>query len=547
MGEISEKKGRSPSIRNKLIRTQNTASPANTDKRPPDIPEDAALSPDQITPKRSHTPGHLASKSHDKRNRKGSDVGVRQRSASLSQKEMPSTPSPTPPRPANAAPPLGFGYGTLIGHGKAQLAPAISQALPHIPTALPVAEPERAKQPLNMRSTSAIAPRQANHANTATPAPEAAAASSNLTRTAAAHSNVRQIHPGHIAFPPLPTPRTAPDVAPAPASGMYWSRAPLSGNPRTPIRAHTATLIGSNIYMFGGCDSRTCFNELSVLDTDSFYLSSPHVVGEMPEALRAMTCTAVGKKLVVFGGGDGPAYYNDVYVLDTQNFRWHKPRISGEAAPSKRRAHTACFYKSGIYIFGGGDGVRALNDVWRLDVSDTRNMSWKLISAPTAASSSGDDSPHETKPRARGYHTANMVGSKLIIFGGSDGGECFRDVWIFDVETQAFASVHIPISYPRLSHTATIVGSYLFVIGGHDGVEYSDEVLLLNLVTMNWDRRKVYGERLQPRGYHGSVLSDSRLVVTGGFDGSEVFGDVWVLELAVHAYYSQISHFSIDV
>jgi hypothetical protein len=27
----------------------------------------------------------------------------------------------------------------------------------------------------------------------------------------------------------------------------------------------------------------------------------------------------------------------------------------------------------------------------------------------------------------------------------------------------------------------------------------------------------------------------------------EVFGDVQVLELAVHAYYSQISHFSIDV
>lgn len=279
-----------------------------------------------------------------------------------------------------------------------------------------------------------------------------------------------------------------------------------------------------------------------MIDADAFYFSSPFVCGEIPVPLRAMTCTAVGKKLIVFGGGDGPAYYNDVYVLDTVNFRWSKPKISGDRQPSKRRAHTACLWRNGIYVFGGGDGVRALNDVWRLDVADTNKMSWKLISAPSSGSIED-----KTKPKARGYHTANMVGSKLIIFGGSDGGECFRDVWVFDVETQAFSPVHIPLSYPRLSHTATIVGSYLFVIGGHDGVEYSNEVLLLNLVTMVWDKRKIYGLAPKARGYHGTVLHDSRLIVVGGFDGGEVFGDVQILELAVHAYYSQISHFSIDV
>jgi hypothetical protein len=323
---------------------------------------------------------------------------------------------------------------------------------------------------------------------------------------------------------------------------MYWSRAPVSGASHTSLRAHTTTLIGSNIYIFGGCDARSCFNELYVLDADAFYFSNPFVCGEIPVPLRAMTCTAVGKKLVVFGGGDGPAYYNDIYVLDTVNFRWSKPKIGGDRQPSKRRAHTACLYRNGIYVFGGGDGVRALNDVWRLDVADTNKMSWKLISTPSSGSLED-----KTKPKARGYHTANMVGSKLIIFGGSDGGECFRDVWVFDVETLAFSAVHIPLSYPRLSHTATIVGSYVFVIGGHDGVEYSNEVLLLNLVTMVWDKRKIYGIPPKPRGYHGAVLHDSRLIVVGGFDGGEVFGDVQVLELAVHAYYSQISHFSIDV
>jgi N-acetylneuraminic acid mutarotase len=351
----------------------------------------------------------------------------------------------------------------------------------------------------------------------------------------------------HTAFPALADPKTAPDVPAAPSSGMYWSRAPTSGAPHTALRAHTTTLVGSNVYVFGGCDSRACFNELYVLDADGFYWSTPHVVGDVPVPLRAMTCTAVGKKLVVFGGGDGPAYYNDVYVLDTVNLRWSKPRILGDKVPSKRRAHTACLYKNGIYVFGGGDGVRALNDIWRLDVSDMTKMSWKLISAPSSGDGRSPVTGKDLRPKARGYHTANMVGSKLIIYGGSDGGECFNDVWVYDVETHAWKAVNIPVTYRRLSHTATIVGSYLFVIGGHDGNEYSDDVLLLNLVTMAWDKRRVYGLPPSGRGYHGTVLHDSRLLMIGGFDGGEVFGDVWVLELAVHSYYSQISHFTIEV
>ncbi|KAI6251302.1 hypothetical protein HI914_00015 [Erysiphe necator] len=346
----------------------------------------------------------------------------------------------------------------------------------------------------------------------------------------------------YVPFPAMPEPKLAPKVEPAPPSGMYWSTAPLSGAPHDGIRAHTSTLVGSNIYIFGGCDSRCCFNDLTVLDADAFYFSRPFVCGDGPTPLRAMTCTAVGKKLVIFGGGDGPAYYNDVYVLDTVNFRWSKPKLGGDRNPSKRRAHTACLWRSGIYIFGGGDGSQALNDIWRLDVADINTMSWKLISPPCSGLAID-----KSKPKARGYHTANMVGSKLIIYGGSDGGECFQDVWIFDVETHVFTQVITPISYPRLSHTSTIVGSYLFVIGGHDGVDYSNDVLLLNLVTMLWDKRRIYGQPPQPRGYHSSVLHDSRLIVIGGFDGREVFSDVKVLELAVHAYYSQISHFRIDV
>lgn len=525
----------------------SSSSESEDDDEDEDEDDEVARLPERPPIPRSHTPGHLASKSQDRR-RKPSELSIRQRSQSASQvgsQGQPVKPFAPPPSSTPRPPPPSLTPKTRVGSENHDPRGGAESASTN-------ADNRDARRPGALRSTSAIASKpsiisSASRNLSGAVRTNTAAASSSTSTSSAAKSAAHQslLQQKHVPFPPLTDPKTAPNVAPAPASGMYWSRAPVSGAPHTSLRAHTTTLVGNNIYVFGGCDSRACFNELYVFDADAFYWSRPHVVGDIPVPLRAMTCTAVNKKLVVFGGGDGPAYYNDVYVLDTTNFRWSRPRIVGDRVPSKRRAHTACLYKNGIYVFGGGDGVRALNDIWRLDVSDVTKMSWRLVSSPERDKPS--PSGRDVRPKARGYHTANMVGSKLIIYGGSDGGECFNDVWVYDVDTQAWRPVSIPVTFRRLSHTATIVGSYLFVIGGHDGNEYSNEVLLLNLVTMSWDRRKVYGLPPSGRGYHGTVLYDSRLFVIGGFDGSEVFGDVWMLELAVHAYYSQISHFTIEV
>ncbi|KAG8163460.1 hypothetical protein KVR01_006757 [Diaporthe batatas] len=533
-----EDKQTSP-LRSKIVRSQKISAAASGHSPSPspsseraDVPtplprydgyQDSSA-PDRAPPvPRSHTPGHLSSKSQVSR--------------------PPSAPAPNAPPVSirNAAPASSSAANRPRENGE--------QRPDGRPESRGDASASGARPPA-LRSTSAIAGK---------PAPPAAtngtARSSNAHRTSATTTSKHPAAGTYKPFPPLASPTSSIHVPPAPSSGMYWSRAPVSGRPHPALRAHTTTMIGSNIYVFGGCDSRACFNDLHVLDADAFHWSQPYVSGDIPVPLRAMTCTAVGKKLVIFGGGDGPAYYNEVYVLDTVNFRWTKPRILGDRVPSKRRAHTACLYKNGIYVFGGGDGVRALNDIWRLDVSDLSKMSWKLISSPTdeagnskTRSPGGGGAPgRESKPKARGYHTANIVDGKLIIFGGSDGGECFNDVWVYDIETHAWKSAPVSGTFRRLSHTATIVGSYLFVIGGHDGNEYSNDVLLLNLVQMTWDKRRVYGLPPSGRGYHGTVLHDSRLLTIGGFDGGEVFGDVWILEMAVHAYYSQISHFQIEL
>ncbi|CAJ0748450.1 23216_t:CDS:2, partial [Entrophospora sp. SA101] len=208
------------------------------------------------------------------------------------------------------------------------------------------------------------------------------------------------------------------------------------------------------------------------------------VIGEAPPPCRAHSSTLVDKKLFIFGGGDGSVYFNHLYIFDTDTLSWSKPETTGDI-PLPRRAHTTAYYNNSIYVFGGGDGARALNDVHMLNVSDLNNLVWKKVE------------PSGRAPISRGYHTSNLVGSKLVVYGGSDGLECFSDVHILD------------------------------------------------LVTMQWESRKVYGTRPTERGYHSSVLYDSRLFVFGGYDGQTVYDDLYVLDLSACAYLPQIINFEL--
>ncbi|KAI9259033.1 hypothetical protein BY458DRAFT_517550 [Sporodiniella umbellata] len=328
-------------------------------------------------------------------------------------------------------------------------------------------------------------------------------------------------------------------VPSAPAAGMYWSRAITYGKyPTKPLRAHTANLIGESLYVLGGCDTKTCFNALHILDMDTLTWTRPNTTGHWPLPSRAHSCTTVeryheGKRqldLYVFGGGNGPDYFNALHVLNVDTLHWTQPKVEGEP-PSPRRAHTTCLWQQKLIVVGGGDGARALADVHILDLT---LMRWSKM----ATEGSG--------PIARGYHTGSLIRDKLVLYGGSDGTVCFGDVFVLDLLQAQWSRVQLDQIIPRMAHTTTQVGSYLFVAGGHDGHQYVNDLYLLNLVTMAWETRKVYGNPPCPRAYHVSVLYDSRLYVLGGYDGRNVFEDAYMLELSACAYLPQITNFDID-
>lgn len=78
----------------------------------------------------------------------------------------------------------------------------------------------------------------------------------------------------------------------------------------------------------------------------------------------------------------------------------------------------------------GGNGTVALNDVWAMDVTVPFNkLRWEEIKPREGMGSI---------PSPRGYHTSNLVGNVMVIIGGSDGRDCYSDIWVMDLGTRLF-------------------------------------------------------------------------------------------------------------
>jgi len=66
------------------------------------------------------------------------------------------------------------------------------------------------------------------------------------------------------------------DVPIAPATTMYWSRAPVYGTlPMHNMRAHTVTLVDNVAWLFGGCDEKGCWKDVYCFDTGQHYSHLP--------------------------------------------------------------------------------------------------------------------------------------------------------------------------------------------------------------------------------------------------------------------------------
>ncbi|DBA99069.1 TPA: hypothetical protein ACH3X1_014205 [Trebouxia sp. C0004] len=241
-----------------------------------------------------------------------------------------------------------------------------------------------------------------------------------------------------------------------------------------------ATGAGPRLYTFGGTDGGHKFNELHELDFETYNWTLPSVHGTPPVPRESHTATLVGSQMVVFGGhgdpGDEPAkgpttalsepYLNDITVFDVNTHTWHTPDVQG-AQPPVRDSHAAVALGNRMVIYGGDCGKEYLSDVWAYDVLQQRWQAFKNKSGK--------------EPGTRAGPVMVAVEAGLLMFGGVASGDIpfAPECWLLQLgpspllglkENEAWWSELVTDGGAppgRFAHAAAGAGETMYMVGGY--------------------------------------------------------------------------------
>lgn len=110
----------------------------------------------------------------------------------------------------------------------------------------------------------------------------------------------------------------------------HWDKLLTSGPAPFGRAYHSACAIGSKIYVFGGYNSRATLQDLYILDTGIiriYYFEitiiedlnwyNPMTTGTIPSPRFEHSMVAVGVYIYLFGGGNSLSWLNELFIFDT--------------------------------------------------------------------------------------------------------------------------------------------------------------------------------------------------------------------------------------
>ena len=88
---------------------------------------------------------------------------------------------------------------------------------------------------------------------------------------------------------------------------------------------------------------------------------------DMPAGRSYHSITAIGNKLYMFGGHDGDKALDELWSFDVDNEHWEYIEIKG-IKPSRRLGHAATSHGTNLLIWGGKNGNLLYNDMFMYNV-----------------------------------------------------------------------------------------------------------------------------------------------------------------------------------
>ncbi|KAL3748624.1 hypothetical protein ACJRO7_009800 [Eucalyptus globulus] len=258
-----------------------------------------------------------------------------------------------------------------------------------------------------------------------------------------------------------------------------WSQPTIKGTPPAPRDSHSCTNVGDNLFVFGGTDGMNPLRDLHILDTSSHTWISPSIRGEGPEAREGHSAALVGKRLFIFGGcgkspdDDEEVYYNDLFILNTETFVWKRAMTTG-TPPSARDSHSCSTWKNKMIVIGGEDG----RDYYLSDahILDADTLMWKELNT----------TGHMLPPRA-GHSTVAFGKILFVYGGFTEAQKLYDDLYMLDIESAIWSKVTTAGAGPsaRFSMAGDCLdpvrsGVLVFVGGCNRSLEALDDMYYLH-------------------------------------------------------------------
>ncbi|KAJ3443653.1 kelch repeat domain [Anaeramoeba flamelloides] len=311
--------------------------------------------------------------------------------------------------------------------------------------------------------------------------------------------------------------------------------------PKETIGGHSLQLVAGKLFCYGGFVSeKGSSNDLFLFDSQdkSWYQNSQiHMKDVPPPSFDHKTVVYKGSVVLVIGGWDLENYFRDVHMIKVREFRslrlvdYSNENFEIEELPKKEeqeknqtkkkstlqnseknqkfkskqqeqllnyqwekttptgitpvlRGFSATIHKNMVFVFGGikKNSQKFSNDIWILHINDSGE---KLVCIWNKL----DDVKGE-KPSPRAYHSACIIDTKLIIFGGiGERNQCLNDLYIFNLQKMVWKKCNIfgyVLPSPRYHHTFTKINDQKLIIFGGKGSNGKALNDMFELVVLRW-------------------------------------------------------------
>jgi hypothetical protein len=298
------------------------------------------------------------------------------------------------------------------------------------------------------------------------------------------------------AAPPRPAARKPGARPRAQPTGPLRIGSRAAGSLAVPIQDAAIATFGRRILLLGGLNSA----DTSTADVRAIVGGRTRTIGRLPTVFHDGAAIRIGSFAYEFGGGDGVRQLDQILRVDPATGR--TIRVGTLPAPSSD--HAAAVLAGEAYVVGGYTGSSWLNTivVWRPGQS-----AHVVVHLPTPLR----------------YPAVTAAGGKVIVAGGSlPDGTASRAVYAFDPRTRGLSRLgNLPSAMTHAA--AATLGSRALVIGGRSAEPNTPTSRIVAIDPGN-GRIRVVGHLPHPLSDAAVTTLGQAIVVAGGRGRTTVAG-----------------------